>query len=280
MPISILKRINLDAPYWPPWKFRFPAPQQMVSSVHAFLNEHRPAHPPVNFVSQETLPDGMAYETYIYETGNVPTRDGLHDYFNALCWFTFPNTKIRLNQLQAAQIRQAGVGDTRGKIRDAITLIDENGFFIQCPDPLWQALQAKQWQTAFQTLRPLWRQTRVIAFGHALLEKLVTPYKAITAHAIRIPDSIAPGSQKTGPDELAANVTAKDKTDPDTPEIFSEAAIQQVDDYLAGFLTEQSLQTKPFIPLQIFGIPGWHEEQSQVSFYNDNKVFRTPKRPD
>ncbi|NLN67735.1 MAG: DUF3025 domain-containing protein [Alcaligenaceae bacterium] len=275
MPISVLNRIPLDAPYWSPWKSRFPAPQQTVPSVHAFLNDHRPALLPVNFVPQETLPDGMAYETYIYETGSVPTRDGLHDYFNALCWFTFPNTKTRLNRLQAAQIRQAGVGDTRGKTRDAITIIDENGFFIQCPDELWQALQAKQWRTAFQALRPLWRQTRVIAFGHALLEKLVNPYKAITAHAIRIPNTLSLPEIPTN--QFNNNTHSSSQPNPDSPAIFSAEAIKQADEYLATFLTPETLQEKPFIPLQIFGIPGWHEDQLNDDFYNDSKVFRTPK---
>lgn len=275
MPISILNRINLDAPYWSPWKHRFPASQQTVTSVHAFLNQDRAAHPPVTFVPQEALPEGMAYETFIYETGNVPTRDGLHDYFNALCWFTFPNTKIRLNQLQAAQIEQAGVNDTRGKIRDAITVIDENGFLIQCHDLLWQALQAKQWHTAFVTLRPLWRQTRVIAFGHALLEKLVAPYKAITAHAIRIPNTLClPDNTANLANNNTSSVT---QANPNGPAIFCAEAIKQVDEYLATFLAPETLQEKPFIPLQIFGIPGWHEDQANEDFYNDRKVFRIPK---
>ena len=32
------------------------------------------------------------------------------------------------------------------------------------------------------TLRPLWQEARLLLFGHALMEKLVAPRKAITAH--------------------------------------------------------------------------------------------------
>ncbi len=47
----------------------------------------------VQFVPQSALPDGQAYEQFIYDTQTVPTRDGLHDFFNALCWLKFPLEK-------------------------------------------------------------------------------------------------------------------------------------------------------------------------------------------
>ncbi len=56
------------------------------------------------FVPQESLPEGTAYEEFISATGNVPTRDNLHDFFNGLVWQTFPLIKRELNALQAAQI--------------------------------------------------------------------------------------------------------------------------------------------------------------------------------
>ncbi|MBL8391935.1 MAG: DUF3025 domain-containing protein, partial [Candidatus Accumulibacter sp.] len=38
--------------------------------------------------------DGLDYETRIWLTGEVATRpDNWHDFFNALVWFAFPNTK-------------------------------------------------------------------------------------------------------------------------------------------------------------------------------------------
>ena len=36
---------------------------------------------PVRFVQQDDLPHGMAYERHVFETGAVPTRDGLQDFF-------------------------------------------------------------------------------------------------------------------------------------------------------------------------------------------------------
>ena len=48
---------------------------------------------PLRFVPQDELPEGRAYEEFIGATGCVPTRDNLHDFFNALVWLTFPRIK-------------------------------------------------------------------------------------------------------------------------------------------------------------------------------------------
>lgn len=100
----------------------------------------------------------MAYEQYIFEQGGVPTRDGLHDFFNGLIWQHFPLAKQRLNQLQAAQIAADGVQAVRGPVRDAITVFDENAALLHAPDALWDALVARDWQRLFIELRPLWAQ--------------------------------------------------------------------------------------------------------------------------
>jgi hypothetical protein len=51
------------------------------------LQNHRSL--PTQFIPQEDLPEGVAYEAHISATGNVPTRENLHDFFNALVWLTF-----------------------------------------------------------------------------------------------------------------------------------------------------------------------------------------------
>jgi hypothetical protein len=125
--------------------------------------------PPRRFVPQSDLPAGMAYEQFIFETGQIPTRDGLHDFFNGLCWMQFPRTKLRLNELQAMQIVQDGVGPVRGPARDALTIVDENAALLLAPDALWGALVDRDWQTLFVTRRALWSKAHLILFGHALL---------------------------------------------------------------------------------------------------------------
>lgn len=200
------------------------------------------------FVPQGELPDGTAYEQFIFETGAVPTREGLHDFFNGLVWKRFPTTKRLLNRLQAAQIAQAGVGQVRGPVRDAITLFDENAVLLQAPDDLWLALLARDWTRLFVDLRPRWAQARLVLFGHALTEKLVQPYKSITGHVYRSPVPLALG------DDLAA-----------------------WDGWLAARLTAADLATKPFTPLPVLGVPGWWPANENPAFYDDATVFRPPR---
>jgi hypothetical protein len=200
---------------------------------------------PVRFVPQNALPQGVAYEQFIFEQQRVPTRDGLHDFFNGLIWLHCPQTKQRLNQLQAAQIAAEGVLPVRGPVRDAITVFDENAALLQAPDALWDALAARDWQRLFLGLRPLWSQARLTLFGHALLEKLVQPRKAITAHVYRVP--------------LAAG------------------ALAEVDAWLAQELDAERLAVKPFTPLPVLGVPGWWPANQEPAFYADAQVFRPPR---
>lgn len=200
-----------------------------------------------SFVPQTALPEGEPYERFIFETGNVPTRDNLHDFFNGLCWLHYPQTKARLNQLQAEQIALRGIGPVRGPVRDALTLFDENAAVLLAPPAIWQALTDRAWHTAFCTLRPLWGGVQVQLFGHALMEQLVSPRKSITAHVY-----------------------------------VAQAAIESVasiDDHISAELVPDWLAGKPFIPLPVLGVPGWWEGNTAVSFYDDATVFRPRRAP-
>ena len=98
---------------------------------------------PVRFVPQAELPAGIAYEQFIFEQRRVPTRDGLHDFFNGLVWLHFPLTKQRLNRLQAAQIEADGVLPVRGRARWSDRVRRERGLAAgarrRCGDALRRA---------------------------------------------------------------------------------------------------------------------------------------------
>ncbi len=212
-------------------------------SVATLLNAS--PHAPLVFVDPSALPSGAAYEQFIFATSSVPTRDNLHDFFNGLCWLRFPKTKKKLNQLQAIEIAQAGVQPLRGALRDALTLFDENAALLIAPQPLWDALAERDWQKLFVDLRPLWRQAQLILFGHALLEKLVTPRKPITAHVYRAQPAID--------------------------------SIAEMDAWLANDVSAAKLSSKPFLPLPVLGVPGWWAGNENPSFYKDTLVFRPPR---
>ena len=232
-----------------PWLDRWRGPGQRVTqaiTAGAALPDALNLEPRVvRFVPQSQLPPGESYERYIFNSGQCPTRDNLHDFFNGLCWIRFPETKRRLNQLQAAEIAAAGVASSRGPVRDALTLFDENTAFLLAPQPLWDALLERDWRQLFVGLRPFWRDAQLILFGHALLEKLVYPRKQVTAHV------------------YLAQLAIK--------------SIAELDLWIASDLSAEKLAGKPFTPLPVLGVPGWWRENEDFSFYDDAAVFR-PRR--
>jgi hypothetical protein len=151
--------------------------------LHEALNAEPAAGAP-RFVAGTALPPGTAYEHHVAERNEVPTRANLHDFFNGLVWLVHTPLKRRLNALQAEAIARDGVGAVRGPLRDAVTLLDENGALLRAPAPLWQALRERDWQRLFIELRPLWAEAELQPVGHALLEKLQQPRKPITAHVL------------------------------------------------------------------------------------------------
>lgn len=223
---------------------RVHAGASVADALNAVMDGERLA-PGIHFVSQHALPMGLAYEEFIHVERRVPTRDNLHDFFNGLIWLHYPATKRRLNALQAQAIAAHGVGAVRGPLRDAITVFDENGAVLLGPPPLQETLAARQWRRLCVERRLLWRQARLLVLGHALLEKLVTPRKSITAHVYQAQEAIE-----------------------------NEAYLDQI---LAQDLSASWLAAKPFNPLPVLGVPGWWPENENFCFYDDSLVFRSAR---
>ena len=274
MIVDVLSRLDTRQPWWAPLHTWLPGGARWqaqlgtlakralpdasaTESTHAppipvaqLLNALRPAACPVRFIGQSSLPAGLAYESFIGQNNLCPTRDNLHDFFNGLCWFRFPKVKTLFNTIQCQQILRQGVGQRRGVIRDTITLLDEGGLFLQAPPALWEAIEQRDWQRAFVQQRALWQQTQVAIIGHALLEKCVNPYKAITANVIRIPA----GTKSDDIDRVMA-------------------------DTLEQILCQDRLHVKPHCPLPVMGIPGWDAASEDPAYYDDRQVFRPPRPP-
>ena len=241
--------IDWAAPWLEPWRAAGePLAQQLLQrgcAVHSALQAGAGNTCLVRFVMQDELPDGTAYEQFIFDTRQVPTRNNLHDFFNGLAWLHFPHTKRRLNALQAQAIAADGVQAVRGPLRDALTVFDENGALLHAPPALWDALQARDWHRLFVDLRPLWREARLVLFGHALLEKLVSPRKPIVAHVYKAQEAIN--------------------------------SIANLDAWVASEVQPERWATKPFVPLPVLGVPGWWAANEDPVFYADAQVFRAPR---
>ncbi len=244
--IEQLQGIDWQAPWWQPWRdltLRVTAGMQAGQTVHEALSSM--GSQVIRFVPQSSLPEATAYEAFIFETRSVPTRDNLHDFFNGLAWLRFPLIKARLNALQYAEIEQHGVQQLRGPLRDALTLFDENAAFLSADlhAPVIAALRQHDWHAAFQTHRHLLAEHPPVLFGHALLEKLASPYKSITAHVFPV----------------------------------NHADFDLLDAGVAQQLSAASLLPKPFVPLPVLGVPLWWSANENLDFYTDSTVFRPPR---
>jgi Protein of unknown function (DUF3025) len=238
-------RLDWAAPWYEPWRASGEPIADAIEQGAALHDALNVAGAPLRFVPQGALPAGTPYEQFVFDTGQCPVRPGLHDFFNGLCWLQFPQTKRALNRLQAQEIARGGIAGRRGPVRDAITVFDENGALLDAPPELWEALLAREWRRLFVELRPLWSEARLLVFGHALLEKLVSPRKDLAAHVWR------------------ANCAMDSGADTDA--------------WLAAQCSAEVLAGKPFTPLPVLGVPGWWPGNENFSFYDDSLVFR-PRR--
>jgi len=197
---------------------------------------------PIEFVAADDA-GKRAYEAHIAATGRVPSRDNAHDLCNALVWLAFPLTKAALNARQAEELARDGVRATRGPVRDAATLIDESGLLLAADAQACAALARLDWGWLFGAQRARWNTDWMpFAFGHALIEKLLTPYKGLTAVVLCLP---------TGGADLGS-----------------------IDRAAADWVRTAALAPRLLAHLPVLGIPGWWPANEDPDFYEDATVFR------
>jgi hypothetical protein len=195
------------------------------------------------------------YEERIFHRQEVPTRKTLHDLFNALCWITFPLAKRAINGVHVRELAREGTRG-RGRARDAATLIDESGLILIADTPAIEALlAAARWEELFIERR-LWfsRHSRPFVIGHGLCEKLLQPYKALTAHALVL---TVPSDVLRAPMDLQR-------------EAADRAAAQAI--------LEPALSPGRLVPIPVLGLPGWWASNDEAQFYADPAVFRRSRR--
>lgn len=186
------------------------------------------------------------YEVHVHRTGCVSTRpDNWHDFFNALAWLAFPQTKALINALHAAEIpREQG---QRGRLRDLLTIFDEGGAIVACAEPELEAMiRAFRWRELFWEQRTRVMQSlRFVVLGHAVMEMALEPWPGITCKTIFIPVGADPDSSAAK--WLEAHASGG------TPHLLA--------------------------PLPIFGYPGWLPENGRAEFYADERFFRRGQTP-
>lgn len=126
------------------------------------------------------------YDGRITKASEVPTRErDWHDFFNALCFMTFPKAKRALHRRQFTILSErlepgiTRLPGARTKEQDALTLFDEGGAIIAAtPEAYPKLAEASDAERAGLLVQLVERQqAKVIPFGHALFEHLVEGLK-------------------------------------------------------------------------------------------------------
>jgi Protein of unknown function (DUF3025) len=196
----------------------------------------------MRFVASPADISAVGYETGIAATGEVPTRDNLHDFFNALQWIAFPLTKTAIN---AGHLRHlAAHAARRPPERDVLTMIDESGVLVACEDAsLLTLLREFRWKQLFVDRRDeVIAMMRFALIGHGLMERSLAPFIGLTGKAILL--NVA---RDASLDAAVAEWIGKD----------------------ANLSSSHNLA-----PLPLLGIPGWDARNNDPAFYDNTHYFR------
>jgi hypothetical protein len=199
------------------------------------------------FVEGGAPSGALAYEAAILHDACIHVRrDSWHDAFNALAWLAFPRAKAALNACHVAEGRGAGA-NARTRSRDAATLLDESGLIVACgDDAMRQLLEEHAWQALFVARRAaVASRLRAWALGHGLLEKLMAPYRALTAHVLWLPVDLDAG-----------------------------AAPHAADAAVAARLCQCVPEPGDLLRLPVAALPGWDTERLGAALFDDAAVFR------
>ena len=212
---------------------------------------------PIRFVANEDAADATHYETRIAESGEIATRKNWHDFFNAMCWLSFPEAKSAISEMHARLLSAYGESElfTRSTPRDVLTLFDEGGMIVTSSDEsLLELIHRFEWKTLFVDRRAdVIACMRFYLFGHSMLEKLLEPYIGVTAKAILF---------TVDQQFLASNHAAQ---------------MRYLDLRAAAWLMDESnlASSKNFSPLPWLGVPGWWQENESPAFYDNAQYFRS-----
>ena len=204
---------------------------------------------PVFVHSTESL-GALEYERLV-QTGQIPTRDLSHDWYNGQVWLAFPKVKQLINALHVqdacCSADQSGSlsGNGRSRLRDALTLFDESGALLLTTEwSLCTALLQHDWKTLLLDQRESWStRARVLLLGHGLLDSMSKAHKGLCAKVVPV---------------------QVPSLDMELPELQR----------LMLLVVEQLRAPGNLSPLPVMGVPGWFRDSETPGFYEDSAVYR------
>lgn len=192
------------------------------------------------------------YEPRVYLKKELQTRTcNWHDFFNALIWLKFPQTKKMLNKIHYHQAIKREKGSNRSTLENRVTQFDECGaIIISNNKKLLDLISKHQWQELFiNQKKEFEKNINCIIFGHATFEKALNPYIGMTCHCI-----------------LLNSQTLLDQT--------KKGNYKEFDEELANIWEKQIFATPDRLKaLPLLGIPGYWSKQD-MDFYSNTQYFR------
>jgi hypothetical protein len=194
------------------------------------------------------------YEARAFRAGAICHREReWHDLFNALVWLSFPRAKAALNARHAAELAREAPG-LRGRVRDALTLFDEDGLVVIASDPdLLALVRTFRWKELFWRRRAdVEANMRFVVFGHGLYAKVRAPFLGMTGRAVLMATA-----------ELVFAMPLAER-------------LAAIDSALADLLTAPDLIRTPLdlSPVPVLGVPGWLHTNQDEAFYDNTDYFR------
>jgi len=187
------------------------------------------------------------YEPRIYLKHELQTRtENWHDFFNAMVWLTFPETKSVLNKLHYQSVIKRKSGTNRSQLENAITLFDECGIIIISDnEQLLAMIRQHQWKELFIDNRDSFNKNIFcLVFGHAMYGKALTPYIGMTCQSLIINST-----------ELLVNC--------------KDHKLDNIDSFVAQYWNNNQItSTDDLNPFPLLGVPGLHKDNSEASFYD------------
>lgn len=213
----------------------------------------------IKFVPQYERPKVFetGFEQRAFLSGEVQVRpENWHDLLNALIWLLFPKSKAALN---ARHYRVLEIDQFLGRSPegDALTLFDEEGVVVISRDvELTRLITDFRWVELFyERRREVMLHMSFYVFGHALLEKTISPYVGMTGKAILI----------NQPDDVL-NDNAIDAR------AYTDNALLQIVSNQHAFTSGRE-----FSPLPMLGLPGCWSGNEKLDFYLNESYFRPKK---
>lgn len=194
------------------------------------------------------------YDALVFKEKKIPIRNNIvHDYFNALTWLAFPNSKTKLNKKNFTLLEKNYLNGNKNRPRniDLTTLLDESGIIILTKNSyLASLIRQKKWKTVFWDSRDIVKKSfKFFLFGHSLFEKIMNKYIGTAARALIF---------------FNENLT------------LDKITISDVDQILSDCIDKDSFfkNLEKTVSIPLFAIPEWSSLNKKEEFYKGNEYLR------